>query len=311
MIRFKDVALRRGKQLLFESFGADIHDGEKVGLVGDNGSGKSSLFLAMLGEIGIDTGDMAIPRDTRISHVAQETPHDSRSALDHVLDGHREFREVEGLINQLEGAHTTESAKLYSRMEDIDGYRAPARAAKLLSGLGFRAGEHGNPTRSFSGGWRVRLNLAQALMAPSDLLLLDEPTNHLDLDAIVWLEEWLRKFPGTLVMVSHDREFIDGCCRRILHIENSRIRSYSGNYSQFERQRAERLANEHSMFEKQQRKIAHMESYIRRFRYKADKAKQAQSRIKALEKMQLIIPAHLGSPSISNSGPAICCPIQS
>ena len=296
MIKFQNIALRRGKQLLFEGVTQDIHDGEKVGLVGDNGTGKSSLFQALLGHIHTDQGELYIPRGMRISHVAQETPNDDQSALDHVIDGDAVYREVEGAIARLHGKHNEESAKLYNRMEDIDGYSAVARAAKLLSGLGFKAREHNNPTRSFSGGWRVRLNLAKALMAPSDLLLLDEPTNHLDLDAIVWLEEWLKKYPGTLMLISHDREFIDGCCRRIMHIENISIRSYSGNYSQFERQRAERLANEQSMFEKQQRKVAHMENYIRRFRYKADKAKQAQSRIKALEKMQMIIPAHMGSP---------------
>ncbi len=296
MIKFQNLALRQGKQLLFESVNQDIHDGEKVGLAGDNGTGKSSLFQAILGEIHSDQGEIILPRDMRISHVAQETPNNAQSALEHVLDGDTVYRETEYALQKLNGEHTEQTAKLYTQMEDIDGYSARARGAKLLSGLGFKASEHGNETKSFSGGWRVRLNLAKALMAPSDLLLLDEPTNHLDLDAIVWLEEWLKKYPGTLIMVSHDRDFIDGCCRKIMHIENQQIRAYVGNYSQFERQRGERLANEQSMFEKQQRKIAHMENYIRRFRYKADKAKQAQSRIKALEKMQRIVPAHVGSP---------------
>ena len=296
MIKFQNLALRQGKQLLFESVNQDIHDGEKVGLAGDNGTGKSSLFQAILGEIHSDQGEIILPRDMRISHVAQETPNNAQSALEHALDGDTVYRETEYALQKLNGEHTEQTAKLYTQMEDIDGYSARARGAKLLSGLGFKASEHGNETKSFSGGWRVRLNLAKALMAPSDLLLLDEPTNHLDLDAIVWLEEWLKKYPGTLIMVSHDRDFIDGCCRKIMHIENQQIRAYVGNYSQFERQRGERLANEQSMFEKQQRKIAHMENYIRRFRYKADKAKQAQSRIKALEKMQRIVPAHVGSP---------------
>ena len=296
MIKLQNIALRRGTQLLFDNVTQDIHDGEKVGLIGDNGSGKSSLFLTLLGEVSIDQGDLYLPSAMRISHVAQETPNDQRSALDHVIDGDREFRKVESAINALDGNHDENSAKLFSKMEDIGGYSTTARAAKLLSGLGFKARDHHNTTASFSGGWRVRLNLAQALMAPSDLLLLDEPTNHLDLDAIVWLEEWLKKYQGTLLLISHDRDFIDGCCRRIFHIEQNGIRSYTGNYSQFERQRAERLANEQSMYEKQQKKRAHMESYIRRFRYKADKARQAQSRIKALEKLQDIAPAHVGSP---------------
>ena len=300
MIKFNNLSLRRGSQLLFEGVSLDIHDAEKIGLTGDNGSGKSSLFSAMLGEINIDQGDLELPQAMRVSHVAQQTPSDARSALDHVLDGDTEFRKTQKALAELDQDKSEEkganSAMLYGRMEEIDGYSAPARAAKLLSGLGFKTDTHDNPSQSFSGGWRVRMNLAKALMAPSDLLLLDEPTNHLDLDAIVWLEDWLKKYEGTLMLISHDRDFIDGCCRRILHIENQGIRSYSGNYSQFERQRAERLANEQSIYEKQKKKVAHMESFIRRFRYKASKAKQAQSRIKALEKMQMVIPAHLGSP---------------
>ena len=296
MIRFQNISLRRGTQLLFENVTEDIHDGQKIGLIGDNGSGKTSLFSTLSGDISVDTGDLYLPQSTRISHVAQETPNNARRALDHVIDGHREYREITEKLDAVQGNHTEESAHLYSRMADIEGYSVPARAAKLLSGLGFKTSEHGNSTASFSGGWRVRLNLAQALMAPSDLLLLDEPTNHLDLDTIVWLEEWLKKYQGTLILISHDRDFIDACCQQIFHIEQGRIRSYSGNYSQFERQRAERLANEQSMYVKQQRKKTHMENYIRRFRYKADKARQAQSRIKALEKLQDIAPAHAGSP---------------
>ncbi len=296
MIKLSDIALRRGKYLLFEQVNLDIHDGEKIGLIGDNGSGKTSLLRAMLGEIGADVGDLIIPADMRISHVAQETPDTQQSALDYVLDGDAGFRQVESAINALHGRHDVASAALFEQMEIIDGYGAPARAAKLLSGLGFKTSTQSHSTNSFSGGWRVRLNLARALMSPSDLLLLDEPTNHLDLDAIVWLEEWLKKYLGTLLMISHDRDFIDGCCKRMLHIENRQIRSYTGNYSQFEKQRAERLSLERSMFEKQARKISHMESYISRFKYQASKAKQAQSRIKALEKMQRIVPAHVGSP---------------
>ena len=296
MIKLRNIALRRGTQLLFEDVSIDMHDGEKIGLIGDNGSGKTSLIAMLSGELGADQGDLDLPRNMRLAHVAQETPDNDRSAIDHVLDGDREYRQIESALSAANNTHDEKSARLYTRMQDIDGYSARARAAKLLSGLGFQAHEHEHSTRTFSGGWRVRLNLAQALMSPSDLLLLDEPTNHLDLDTIVWLEEWLKKYPGTLVLISHDREFVDACCRRILHIENKVIRNYTGNYSQFERQRAERLANEQAMHEKQQRKVAHMESFIRRFRYKATKAKQAQSRIKALEKLQRIAPAHVGSP---------------
>ena len=296
MIKLRNIALRRGTQLLFEDVSIDMHDGEKIGLIGDNGSGKTSLIAMLSGELGADQGDLDLPRNMRLAHVAQETPDNDRSAIDHVLDGDREYRRIESALSAANRTHDEKSAGLYTRMQDIDGYSARVRAAKLLSGLGFQAHEHEHATRTFSGGWRVRLNLAQALMRPSDLLLLDEPTNHLDLDTIVWLEEWLKKYPGTLVLISHDREFVDACCRRILHIENKVIRNYTGNYSQFERQRAERLANEQAMHEKQQRKVAHMESFIRRFRYKATKAKQAQSRIKALEKLQRIAPAHVGSP---------------
>jgi ATP-binding cassette subfamily F protein 3 len=296
MIKLQNIALRRGTQLLFENVDIDLHDGEKVGLIGDNGSGKTSLLAMLLGNIHPDQGDIRLPGGLRISHVAQETPNNERTALDHVLDGDTEYRIIESELNSAGNAHDQASVGLFTRMQDIDGYSAPARGAKLLSGLGFKPELHGQATRTFSGGWRVRLNLAQALMCPSDLLLLDEPTNHLDLDAIVWLEEWLKRYPGTVVLISHDREFVDASCKRILHIENQRIRSYSGNYSAFERQRAERLANEQSMRAKQQRKISHMEGFIERFRYKASKAKQAQSRIKALEKLKIIAPAHIGSP---------------
>ncbi|MEM7195804.1 MAG: ATP-binding cassette domain-containing protein [Pseudomonadota bacterium] len=295
MIKLSNIALRRGTQLLFERVSLDLHPGEKIGLVGDNGTGKSSLFDLIRGELHSDTGDITLPPDLRISHVAQETPSSDQSALDYVLDGDAEFRNVQTALDRAQ--HDGErSAALFAKMDEIDGYSAPSKAAKLLSGLGFPAEHHGSSTRSFSGGWRVRLNLAQALMKPSDLLLLDEPTNHLDLDAIVWLEEWLKKYSGTLMVISHDRDFIDGACKRILHIDNCGIRTYSGNYTQFERTRAERLSNEQALFERQQKKIAHMESFIKRFRYKASKAKQAQSRIKALEKLQQSAPAHSGSP---------------
>lgn len=296
MIKFQNLSLRRGPRILFENVNFDLNNSDSVGLVGENGSGKTSLLSLLLGEISSDEGEAKIPRGTRISHAAQETPSTTQSALDFVLDGDEEFRTVEKNLRDSDAQSGKAIALLHARMEEIDGYSAPARAARILSGLGFHSNEMEQQTRSFSGGWRVRLNLAQALMRPSDLLLLDEPTNHLDLDTIVWLEDWLKKYPGTLIIISHDRDFIDACCNRIMHIENLGIRLYPGNYSQFERQRAERMALEQALYEKQQKQIMHMESFIRQFRYKASKARQAQSRVKTLEKMQLILPAHINSP---------------
>ena len=303
MIKIDQLAIRRGGQLLFENVSQNIYHGDKIGLVGDNGSGKSSLFAAFLGEIHIDRGRLHMPSAMRISHVAQETPDNDRSALDHVIDGDRAFRDVQAKLAAMDGQHDENRAWLYSKMDDIDGYRVSAKAARLLSGLGFKTNEHAHPTSSFSGGWRVRLNLAQALMTPSDLLLLDEPTNHLDLDAIVWLEEWLKKYQGTLVLISHDWALVDACCQQIFHINHNRIDSYSGNYTQFEHLRTKKLATEQGLHQKQKKKMAHMENYIRRFRYKASKARQAQSRIKALEKLQKIAPAHAGSPFSFRFGP--------
>ncbi len=303
MIKIDNLAIRRGDQLLFENVSQNIYHGDKIGLVGDNGSGKSSLFAAFLGEIHIDRGALDLPAAMRIAHVAQETPDNDRSALDHVIDGDRAFRDVQADLVAMDESHDESRAWLYSKMEDIDGYSVSARAAKLLSGLGFKTTEHHRLTSSFSGGWRVRLNLAQALMTPSDLLLLDEPTNHLDLDAIVWLEEWLKKYQGTLMLISHDRTLVDECCQQIFHINRNRIDRYSGNYTEFEHQRAKRLSTEHDLHQKQKKKVAHMENYIRRFRYKASKARQAQSRIKALEKLQEIVPAHAGSPFSFKFGP--------
>ena len=296
MIRLTNISLRRGTHLLFQDVSLDLHPGEKVGLVGANGSGKSSLILLLMGQIHSDSGDLYLPSDTRISHVAQETPSSQSSALDYVLDGDTEYRALQNKLKNQSQQDDSEISQIYSRLDEIDGYAAPSRAAKILSGLGFQNQDIDRPTSSFSGGWRVRLNLAQALMTPSDLLLLDEPTNHLDLDAIVWLEGWLKKYQGTIVVISHDRDFIDGCSKKILHIENQRIRGYTGNYSEFERARADRIETEQKVYEKQVKKIAHMESFVRRFKYKASKAKQAQSRIKALEKIQLTAPAHLDSP---------------
>ncbi len=297
MISFRNIAIRRGPRLLFEDLSEQLHPGERIGLVGDNGSGKSSLFALIQGDLHADHGDWRMPSDWVMAHVAQESPTGVQPAIEFVLDGDAELRALEQELSKID--HARESARgadLLARMEQIDGYGARARAAKLLHGLGFPQQTHLNPLSDFSGGWRVRLGLARALMCRSDLLLLDEPTNHLDLDAVAWLEDWLGNYPGTLLLISHDREFLDGICRRILHIENQRVRSYSGNYSRFEQTRAEALAAEQASFRHQQRTVAHLENYIRRFRAKATKARQAQSRIKALERMQHIAPAHVDSP---------------
>lgn len=297
MLKFSDLSLRRGPRLLFEQASFTIHPGHKVGLTGANGCGKSSLFSLLRSELHADSGDVSIPSKWVIAHVAQETPAVERSAIDYVLDGDVELRQVE---TALEAAVTEDDGhqqgELHARLEAIDGYTARSRAARLLHGLGFRPGEEERLVTTFSGGWRMRLNLAQALMCRSDLLLLDEPTNHLDLDAVIWLQEWLRNYPGTLMLISHDRDFLDEVVGEILHVEQQRITLYSGNYTAFEGIRAERLANQQAAYEKQQREIKHVQSYIYRFRAKATKAKQAQSRIKALQRMEQIAPAHVDSP---------------
>ena len=294
MIRFENVSLQRGVKLLFKEASLTIHPGQSVGLTGRNGTGKSSLFALLLQDYPTDAGEISLPRGWVIAHVAQETPATTGSALDYVLDGDEELRLLQTeLENTTDGSHLGE---LHARLDAIDGYRAESRAARLLHGLGFQSEEIRQAVNSFSGGWRMRLNLARALMCRSDLLLLDEPTNHLDLDAVMWLEEWLRKYPGTLLLISHDRDFLDSVCKHILNIEHQRITLYSGNYSSFEKIRAERLANQQIEYEKQQREMAHMQQYVDRFRAQATKAKQAQSRLKALQRMTLISPAHVDSP---------------
>ncbi len=281
MLHFDDLSLRRGVKLLFEHASFQIHPGQKTGVTGANGSGKSSLFALVLGELHADTGSFSRPDDWVIAHVAQEAPHGKRSALDFTLDGDSELRELEAQLAQAEAAHDGElQAHLLAQYEAIDGYSAHSRAGQLLHGLGFSNDDLGRTLDEFSGGWRVRLNLARALMCRSDLLLLDEPTNHLDLDAVLWLEQWLNDYPGTLLLVSHDRDFLDGVCTRILNIEQEKADLYTGNYSAFERMRAERLAGQQAAYKKQQREIAHMRSYVDRFRAKATKARQAQSRLK-------------------------------
>ncbi len=296
MLRFNQLSLRRGTRLLFSNTNLTIHPGHRVGLTGANGTGKSSLFAMIKDEIHADEGDFYLPKDWVIAHVAQETPSDDRAAIEYVLDGDFELRQTEQALSEAEQAHRGErSAELHAHLDTIGGYTARSRAARLLNGLGFGPGEEDNPVDSFSGGWRMRMNLARALMCRSDLLLLDEPTNHLDLDAVIWLESWLKSYDGTLLLISHDRDFLDAVTSHIAHIEQGCITLYTGNYSAFEHIRAERLANQQSVYEKQQREIAHIHSYVERFRAKATKARQAQSRIKALERMELIAPAHVDS----------------
>lgn len=273
-----------------------LHQGHKVGLTGANGAGKSSLFAMLRGEFHPEKGDFEMPASWVVAHVAQETPALPLPALEFVLDGDVELREIEAALVQAEEKHQGELiAELHQRLTDIDGYSARARAAELLNGLGFSQTAMQQPVATFSGGWRVRLNLARALMCRSDLLLLDEPTNHLDLEAVIWLEGWLQSYRGTLFLISHDRDFLDAIVNHIAHIELQTLTLYRGGYSDFERQRAEKLALQQAMFEKQQRKVAHLHSYIDRFRVQATKARQAQSRIKALERMEMISAAHVDS----------------
>lgn len=267
-----------------------------MGVIGANGCGKSSLFAMLLGKLEADDGELALDPKDVIAHVAQESPHSSGSAVNYVMDGDPELRSVQMAIAAGEAAENHDLHLLYERMEAIDGFTAESRASRLLHGLGFSADEFAKPVKEFSGGWRMRLNLARALMCRSDILLLDEPTNHLDLPAILWLERWLRRYEGILLVVSHDRDFLDQVCTRVAHIEHETIHLFTGNYSQFESLRAEKLAQQQAMHLRQQKQIKHMQSYVDRFRYKASKARQAQSRIKMLERMQQIAPAHVDSP---------------
>ncbi|MCB1915735.1 MAG: ATP-binding cassette domain-containing protein [Rhodocyclaceae bacterium] len=297
MIQFRKLRLARAAKVLFEDVELQIHPGWKVGLTGANGCGKSSLFALLRGDLHQDQGDLEIPASWEIAHVAQETPALDRSAIDYALDGDRELRRIERELAVAEATHHGEAiGLLHGRMQEIDAYAAPARAAALLDGLGFGEAEAARPVASFSGGWRMRLNLAKALMCRSDLLLLDEPTNHLDLDAVIWLEQWLRDYAGTLLLISHDRDFLDAVVGHVAHIENQRLSLYPGGYSAFERVRAERLAQQQSLYERQQRERAHFHRFVERFRAKATKARQAQSRIKALERMELITAAHVDTP---------------
>ncbi|HEX5126520.1 MAG TPA: ATP-binding cassette domain-containing protein [Rhodocyclaceae bacterium] len=297
MIQFRSLSLARGARRLIENLSLQIHPGWRVGVVGANGSGKSSLFALLRGELHQDTGDLGVPSNWIIAHVAQETPALTTSALEYALDGDAELRAVERALITAEAAHDGHRVgELHARLQEIDGYSAKARASILLSGLGFAEADFARPVSDFSGGWRMRLNLAQALMCRSDLLLLDEPTNHLDLDAVVWLEKWLTNYRGTLLLISHDRDFLDICATHIAHLENQRLTLYTGNYSGFEEQHAAQLSQQQAMFSKQQREIAHLQKYIDRFRAQATKARQAQSRIKALNRMERIAAAHVDTP---------------
>ncbi len=274
-----------------------LHAGQKVGLIGANGAGKSSLFALLRGELGPDAGDCLLPADWRIAHMRQEVDNLERLAVDYVLDGDQHLRKVQRDLAAAEAGHDgTAIARLHIELDSADGYTADARARKLLAGLGFTSEQMDRRVGDFSGGWRMRLNLAQALMCPSELLLLDEPTNHLDLDAILWLEEWLKGYPGTLLLISHDRDFLDAVVDNVAHLEQQKLTLYRGGYSAFERTRAERLAQQQQAYEKQQAQRAHMEKYIARFKAQATKARQAQSRIKALERLEELAPAHVDSP---------------
>ncbi|MBI4205828.1 MAG: ATP-binding cassette domain-containing protein [Betaproteobacteria bacterium] len=297
MIHFRGFTLARGARRLIEDATLPIHAGWRVGLVGANGSGKSSLFALLRGELHPDRGECEMPAGWRVGWVAQETPPLDEPAIEYVLDGDGELRAIARELVAVEARHDgNRVGELHARLHEIGGYGARARAAALLSGLGFTEADFTRRVADFSGGWRMRLNLAQALMSRSDLLLLDEPTNHLDLDAVIWLEKWLAGYRGTLMVVSHDRDFLDGCVTHIAHISARRLTLYTGNYSAFESQRAAQLAAQQAMFEKQQREIAHLERFITRFRAKATKARQAQSRLKALDRMERISAAHVDDP---------------
>ncbi|EGR2448306.1 TPA: ABC transporter ATP-binding protein [Vibrio cholerae] len=297
MITFSEIQLLRGGKPLLEQASATIHPGDKVGLVGKNGCGKSTLFALLKDELTIDAGSFSKPAHWELAWVAQETPALDRTALEYVIDGDREYRELERQLMDAEAADNgTKVADLHGKIEMVGGYSIRARTSELLDGLGFTQEQMSWSLTQFSGGWRMRLNLAQALICRSDLLLLDEPTNHLDLDAVMWLERWLQSYPGTLILISHDRDFLDPIVNRIVHIENQTLNEYTGNYSSFETQRAQKMLQQQAIYQKQQKQMAHMQSYIDRFRYKASKARQAQSRIKALERMEKVLPAQFDNP---------------
>jgi ATP-binding cassette subfamily F protein 3 len=297
VIILENIALRRGQKLLFSDASATLQPGQKIALIGGNGCGKSSLFALLLDELQTDAGDIRGLKGLRISHMAQETATSELTARDYVIAGDAVLYAVLQDLAKADAAGEFErSATLHQQMEELDGYSAERRAEQLLLGLGFQRDQMDTPMASFSGGWRIRLNLARALMAPSDLMLLDEPTNHLDLDTTLWLQSWLQGYRGTLLMISHDRDFIDATCGRTLEIAQQTLTAYRGGYSDYERQRAEKMAQQQAQYEKQQRRITDIEDFVRRFRAKATKARQAQSRLKELERMQKVAQAHIDSP---------------
>ena len=296
MIRLQQVNLHLGTKIILQQADLTVHDGHKLAVVGANGAGKSTLFKLLLQQLVPDQGELYLPKNWRIAHMAQEVAASEQSALDYVLDGHQEFRRIQQAMSAAENDQDDLAlASLHGEFEVIHGYQVAQLGQTMLAGLGFKQAQMAHPVSAFSGGWRMRLNLAKALIMPSDLLLLDEPTNHLDLDASLWLESFLQKYRGTLLLISHDRDFIDSVVDGIVHLHQQAIQLYSGNYADFERRRAERLAQQQSLFEQQQAQIAHIESFIERFKAKASKAKQAQSRVKALERMERIAPAHVDS----------------
>ena len=294
MLNFSDISIRRGPRVLFEKATFNLYRGEKIGITGENGSGKSTLLALVRGEVTPETGSFDMPGNLAVAHVAQELSASGERAIEFVLDGDAELRAIEQQIAAAEAADDGHRlAELWGHYDAIGGYQARSRAGTLLHGLGFSTSDELRAVRDFSGGWRVRLNVARALMCRSDLLLLDEPTNHLDLDAVLWLEQWLQDYRGTLLLIAHDRDFLDQICSRIVNIELGKVDVYRGNYSDFEEARAARLAQVQAMYERQQREVKHIESFINRFKAQASKARQAQSRIKALERMQRIAPAHV------------------
>lgn len=297
MISLNNIMLMRGSQVLLKDVSLVIHKGQRTGIIGRNGCGKTSLFKALEGDIALEQGEIEMPNGLRCSSMAQETPGSSRSTLDFVIDAHKEYRKLEASISEAEQlTDHNRLASLIGKLEEIDGYGVKHRAEQLLSGLGFTVEDFHRPVSSFSGGWRVRQNLAAALMCPSDLLMLDEPTNHLDLEATVWLEQWLQHYQGTILLISHDRTFLDSVIDRVINFENGKLEAYKGNYSAFEKQRIEKLALQQSLYVKQQKRRSQIQAFVRRFSAKATKAKQAQSRLKELNRMQDIAPAHVDSP---------------
>jgi ATP-binding cassette subfamily F protein 3 len=297
VLRIIDVALKRNGEQLFEHLDVTVHAGQRVAIVGRNGVGKSTLFQLLLGTLQPERGDVEVPRDWQVAHMAQEVAVTRRCALDYVIDGHRALRRAEARLADAEARGDDMAiATAHGELDDLGVYQAPARAGEILGGLGFDGPDQTKPFADFSGGWRIRLNLARALMAPADLLLLDEPTNHLDLEATLWLETWLQRFPGTLLVIAHDRAFLDNVAQVTVHLHQGGATTYRGNYSAFERQRAEALTLQQARHAKQQREIAHIQQFVTRFRAKASKARQAQSRMKALERMEAVAPVHVDSP---------------